>query len=58
MCLHKLQDCRYVEIDHEIIYTVILLIPLIQEGQLSVTGENMCISRRTEPAQEKCEQVN
>ena len=32
----------FVEIDHEIFYTVILSLPLIQEGQLSVSGERMC----------------
>ena len=31
----------FVEIDHEI-YTVILFLLLIQEGQLSVSGERMC----------------
>ena len=30
------------EIDHEIFATVILSLPLIQEGQLSVSGERMC----------------
>ena len=30
------------EIDHEIFSTVILSLPLIQEGQLSVSGEGMC----------------
>ena len=30
------------EIDHEIYSTVILSLPLIQEGQLSVSGERMC----------------
>ena len=30
------------EIDHEIFSTVILSLPLIQEGQLSVPGERMC----------------
>ena len=30
-----------VEIDHEIFSTVILSLPLIQEGQLSVSGERM-----------------
>ena len=30
------------EIDHEILSTVILSITLIQEGQLSVSGERMC----------------
>ena len=33
---------KFVEIDHKIIFTVILLLPLIQEGLLSVTGESMC----------------
>ena len=32
----------FVEIDHEIFSTVILSHPLIQEGQLSVSGERMC----------------
>ena len=31
-----------VEVDHEIFSTVILSLPLIQEGQLSVSGERMC----------------
>ena len=30
------------EIDHEIISTAILSLPLIQERQLVVTGESMC----------------
>ena len=33
---------NFVEIDHEIISTVFLLIPLIQEGLLLVTSECMC----------------
>ena len=32
----------FVEIDHEIFSTVILSLPLIQEGELSVSGERMC----------------
>ena len=32
----------FVEIDHEIFSTVILTLPLIQEGQLSVSGKRMC----------------
>ena len=32
----------FVVIDHEIFSTVILSLPLIQEGQLSVSGERMC----------------
>ena len=32
----------FVEIDREIFSTVILSLPLIQEGQLSVSGERMC----------------
>ena len=37
----KLQH-SFVEIDHEIFSTVILSLLLIQEGQLSVSGERMC----------------
>ena len=29
---------------HEIVSTAILFLPLIQEGELSVTGERICIS--------------
>ena len=32
----------FVEIGHEIFSTVILSLPLIQEGQLSVSGKRMC----------------
>ena len=32
----------FVEIDHEIFSAVSLSLPLIQEGQLSVSGERMC----------------
>ena len=32
----------FVEIDHEIFSTVILSLPLIQEGQMSVSGERIC----------------
>ena len=32
----------FVEIDHEIFSTIILSLPLIQEGQLSVSGKRMC----------------
>ena len=32
----------FVEIDHEIFSTVILSLPLIQEGQWSVSDERMC----------------
>ena len=32
----------FVEIDHEIVSMVILLLPLIQEGLLSLTRESMC----------------
>ena len=32
----------FMEIDHEIFSTVSLSLPLIQEGQLSVSGERMC----------------
>ena len=33
----------FVEIDREIFSTVTLSLPLIQEGQLSVSSERMCI---------------
>ena len=36
------QQHSFVEIDHKIFSTVILSLPLIQEGQLSVSGERMC----------------
>ena len=32
----------FVEIDHELFSTVSLSLPLIQEGQLSVSGERIC----------------
>ena len=32
----------FMEIDREVFSTVILSLPLIQEGQLSVSGERMC----------------
>ena len=32
----------FVKIDHEIFSMVIFSLPLIQEGQLSVSGERMC----------------
>ena len=34
----------FLEIDHEIFSTVILYLLLIQEGQLSVSGERICTS--------------
>ena len=46
--VHKFQSqvCQghiiFLEIDKEIISMVSLLLPLIQEGQLSVTNESMC----------------
>ena len=48
----------FVEIDHEILSTVIFPFRLIQEGQLSVTDESMCtkywlMAYSTKPAQEK-----
>ena len=33
----------FVDTRHEIFSTVILSLPLIQKGQLSVSGERMCI---------------
>ena len=40
--LYLLAKYSFVEIDHEIFSTVILSLPLIQERQLSVSGERMC----------------
>ena len=40
--LFRGQQHSFVEIDHEIFSTVILSLPLIQERQLSVSGERMC----------------
>ena len=34
----------YVEVDHEIVSTVVLPFILIQEGHLSVSGKSMCTS--------------
>ena len=39
---HQGRQHSFVEIDHEIFSTVILSLPLIQEGKLSVSGERMC----------------
>ena len=44
---HGFNPCRgrqhsFVDIDREIFSTVFLSLPLIQEGQLSVSGERMC----------------
>ena len=39
---HHGRQHSFVEIDHEIFSTVILSLTLIQEGQLSVSGERMC----------------
>ena len=36
------QQLSFKEIDHEIFSMVIFSLPLIQEGQLSVSGERMC----------------
>ena len=35
------QQHSFVEINHEIFSSVVLSLPLIQEGQLSVSGERM-----------------
>ena len=39
---HRGRQHSFVEIDHEIFSTVILSLPPIQEGQLSVSGKRMC----------------
>ena len=38
----EVSNIFFVEIDREIFSSVILSLPLIQEGQLSVSGERMC----------------
>ena len=40
--LHLGGQHSFVEIDREIFSTVSLSLPLIQKGQLSVSGERMC----------------
>ena len=47
--IRRLQDCpppgpqhSFMEIDHEIFSMGILSLLLIQEGQLSISGERMC----------------
>ena len=37
-------NISFMEIDHEIVSKVILSLPLIQKGQLSVSGKRMCTS--------------
>ena len=39
---HRGQQHCFMEIDHEMLSTVILSLLLIQEGQLLVSGERMC----------------
>ena len=39
---HRVRQHSFMEIDHEIFSMVILSLPLIQEGQLSVSDERMC----------------
>ena len=39
---HLGRQLSFMETDREIFSTVILSLPLIQEGQLSVSGERMC----------------
>ena len=39
---HRGRQHSFVEIDHEIFSMVILSLPLIPEGRLSISGERMC----------------
>ena len=41
---HRVRQHSFVEIGHEIFSTVILSLPLIQEGQLSDSGEAFIMS--------------
>ena len=43
MCSIPARSHTFLEIDHEIFATVILLILLIQEGLVSATSETMCM---------------
>ena len=52
-CSILFPSLTFVEIDHEIISMVILLLPLIQDGLLSVTSE-VLVNRLVNLAQEKC----
>ena len=56
------RSLMFVEIVHEIISTVILLLPLIQEGLLSVSSESMCtkywLTAETSFPRKKCGYVN
>ena len=40
--IRRLRQHSFMKIDHEIFFIVILSLPLIQEGQLSVSGKRMC----------------
>ena len=44
LCIRPQQSRQhsFVKIDHEIFSMIILSLPLIQEGQLSVSGKRMC----------------
>ena len=46
---HRDRQHSFVEIDHEIFSTVILSLPLIQEGQLSVSGERLSLPSKRVP---------
>ena len=51
------QQHSFVETDHEIFSMVILTLPLIQEGELSISGERMCtilVNHLKEAGQYKC----
>ena len=42
LILARSHTCTFMEFDREILSMIILLLPLIQEGLLSVTRESMC----------------
>ena len=47
---HRVQQHSFMEIDHEIFSMIILSLPLIQEGQMSVSGSCQFLAK-------KCAQV-
>ena len=53
-CDPHVRQHSFVEIGHEIISLDTLSLPLIQEGNLSVTGENMCTNNKLAAANWLC----
>ena len=59
----RVRQHSFMKIDYELFSMVILSVPLIQEGQLSVSGKRMCTStgsplRGLSMPRKKCGKVN